>query len=89
MLEDIRLECINGGNTNAIGHPSKLPIKLTTFSSESIVHTATSASIATNRLLITFRFVQNDRSDVDEPVSGLSNAQDFTVRHVISSEGKF
>ena len=67
-----------------MGQPKRLPIKLTTLSSESIVQTATTAKRVTNTLLMTFLFVQNGLL-ADEDVK----AQDLIVRQAISSEGKF
>ena len=82
-IEGSSLVWINGGNTNAIGQPSREPIKDTTLSRLSIVNTATIAKMQTMKEDITFRCCKH----VHVP-HVFCTVVDMDL-HAISSEGKF
>jgi len=82
---------------NAMGHPSKLPMRLTTLSNEFIVHTAMRARRTTIELLITFlraimclhTLLNDRRALLDGVFPPSARSADKIVRQVISRAGKF
>ena len=71
-----------------MGHPNKLPMRLTTLSSESMVHMATTASKQTRILLRTLRLVKIEEglvtlaTDAEMDLQAISNAGKFCKGNV-------